>query len=138
MEYTTNPNGGVVRDGGISIPADPLNADYAEYLKWVAAGNTPASPTVSPQTLQASLVDLVQGIMDSKARSFGYDNLTTAVTYADEPAVPKFQEEGQVFRAWRSNVWATAYAILSDVQAGHRPFPTATEVPALLPAFPLQ
>ena len=23
------------------IPFDPLNTDYAEYLEWVAAGNTP-------------------------------------------------------------------------------------------------
>jgi hypothetical protein len=24
-----------------SIPADPANRDYAEYLEWLAAGNTP-------------------------------------------------------------------------------------------------
>tara|TARA_R100000781_G_scaffold3054_1_gene4524 strand:+ start:2010 stop:2168 length:159 start_codon:yes stop_codon:yes gene_type:complete len=24
-----------------SIPADPSNRDYKEYLKWVEAGNTP-------------------------------------------------------------------------------------------------
>ena len=24
----------------ISIPKDPANKDYAEYLEWVAAGNT--------------------------------------------------------------------------------------------------
>ena len=24
-----------------SIPFDPANTDYQEYLKWVAAGNTP-------------------------------------------------------------------------------------------------
>lgn len=23
------------------IPPDPMNADYADYLKWVAEGNTP-------------------------------------------------------------------------------------------------
>jgi hypothetical protein len=23
------------------IPFDPMNSDYAEYLKWVAEGNTP-------------------------------------------------------------------------------------------------
>ena len=25
----------------ISIPFDPANIDYAEYLEWVAEGNTP-------------------------------------------------------------------------------------------------
>ena len=24
-----------------AIPKDPANSDYAEYLEWVAAGNTP-------------------------------------------------------------------------------------------------
>jgi len=26
---------------GASIPLDPANTDYAAYLEWVAAGNTP-------------------------------------------------------------------------------------------------
>jgi hypothetical protein len=75
--------------------------------------------------------------MDAKAQAYHYDNLTTAVTYAEEPSVPKFQEEGQAFRAWRSQVWASAYSILAEVQAGHRSFPTVAEVPSLLPPFPL-
>jgi hypothetical protein len=39
-----NPYGetvGVIKDGSLSIPFDPANTDYQEYLKWVAAGNTP-------------------------------------------------------------------------------------------------
>lgn len=31
---------------GASIPADPANNDYAEYLRWIAKGNTPASADV--------------------------------------------------------------------------------------------
>ena len=31
----------VMRSDGWSIPFDPANTDYQEYLKWVAEGNTP-------------------------------------------------------------------------------------------------
>lgn len=139
MPYTLNSIGGIVRDSdGAFIPQDPLNSDYAAYLAWVAQGNT-ATPPPGPSAadLQKQLTDFVQGLMDSKAQAYHYDNLTTAVTYADEPAVAQFQEEGQAFRAWRSSVWASAYAILADVQAGTRSFPTVAEVPSLLPPFPL-
>jgi hypothetical protein len=32
---------GVQRNDGLCIPLHPDNADYQEYLKWVAEGNTP-------------------------------------------------------------------------------------------------
>ena len=38
----------------------------------------------------------------AKARELGYTNIFTAVTYADEAAVPQFQREGQALREWRS------------------------------------
>jgi hypothetical protein len=138
MTYTVNPLGGVVRDtDGASIPNDPQNTDWLLYLSWEAIGNKPTVPVVPPVDLQALLTSTVQSLMDAKAQAYHYDNLTTAVTYAEEPSVPKFQEEGQAFRAWRSQVWASAYSILAEVQAGHRSFPTVAEVPSLLPPFPL-
>jgi hypothetical protein len=141
MPYTLNNHGGIVRDSdGAFIPQDQGNSDYQAYLQWVSLGNTAApysSPAPTAEQLQKLLTDTVQSLMDSKAQAYHYDNLTTAVTYADEPAVPKFQEEGQAFRAWRSQVWASAYNILADVQAGSRTFPTVSVVPSLLPPFPL-
>ena len=37
------PCGVLKTDGNVflSIPFDPANTDYQEYLKWVAEGNTP-------------------------------------------------------------------------------------------------
>jgi hypothetical protein len=34
---------------GASIPADPANSDYAEYLEWVEEGNTPTPADVPPE-----------------------------------------------------------------------------------------
>jgi len=31
----------VIKDGKMSIPFDPANTDYQQYLAWVAEGNTP-------------------------------------------------------------------------------------------------
>lgn len=43
---------------GASIPNDPANNDYAEYLKWLAKGNTPEPADIPPaptyQELRAS------------------------------------------------------------------------------------
>ena len=39
--------GAVLKDGSTTIPFDPANTDYQEYLKWLVEGNTPeaaASP----------------------------------------------------------------------------------------------
>jgi hypothetical protein len=31
----------VLKDNALSIPFDPDNTDYQQYLKWVEEGNTP-------------------------------------------------------------------------------------------------
>lgn len=77
----------------------------------------------------------VQQYMDATARAMGYDDIFTAVTYAEEPAVPKFQAEGQALRAWRSLVWAACYELLAQVQGGVREEPTEEELFAELPLF---
>lgn len=43
----------VVRNNGNGtstfIPFDPQNSDYAEYLKWLEAGNTPLPADTQPE-----------------------------------------------------------------------------------------
>jgi len=89
----------------------------------------------SEAQVQARLMDVVQAHLDSAAREKGYDSIFTAVTYADEPAVTKFQTEGRAMRKWRSLVWDACYQILADVQAGTRTIPTETDLIAELPTL---
>ena len=91
----------------------------------------------SPDQLLKALTRAVQDHLDAQAQAAGYDSIYTAVTYADEPAVPKFQSEGQAFRAWRSLVWAAANAAHAEVLAGARPVPTAAVLIAELPTLNL-
>ena len=97
--------------------------------------------TINPQKLAGvllpKLIDAVQQHMDAAAKALGYDDIKSAVTYAEEPSVPKFQQEGQAFRAWRSQCWAAGYVVLSQVEAGQRPVPTAAELIAELPELVL-
>lgn len=67
---------------------------------------------------QAALVAAVQAHLDATARGLGYDSIHAAATYADEPAVPRFQAEGRALRAWRSQVWDACHAILAGVVNG--------------------
>lgn len=39
--YKLLDGGGVFRDDGVCIPADPDNGYYQQYLEWLAEGNTP-------------------------------------------------------------------------------------------------
>lgn len=60
-----------------------------------------------PPTKQ--LNGVVQAYMDQTAQLSGYESLLAAISYADEEAVPSFQEDGKRFRAWRSLVWAYVF-----------------------------
>lgn len=93
----------------------------------------PPPPPPTPAEIEAAKVAIVQRHMDEAAQALRYDDIATAVTYADEPSIPKFQAEGQAFRAWRSLVWAKCYEILADVQDGKRDIPTDEDLISELP-----
>lgn len=79
----------------------------------------------------------VQAKLDGAAQGRGYDSISTAISYAEEPAVPKFQKDGKAFRAWRSMVWAYAYEQLATVKAGEREQPTVEAFLQELPELEL-
>lgn len=95
-------------------------------------------PPLTPEQIIEVMRTVIQAHMDKAAQGYGYDDIKAAVTYADEPAVPKFQADGRAFRAWRSLVWAHAYGVLDAVQAGEREQPTADELLAELPKLVIE
>ena len=97
----------------------------------------PPTAQQAAEQITASLTASVQVHMDEQARAIGYDDIKTAITYADEPAAPRFQAEGLMFREWRSLCWAHCYAVLDAVNAGEREIPTTEELIAELPPLEL-
>ncbi|MNQ78445.1 hypothetical protein D3C85_933550 [compost metagenome] len=79
----------------------------------------------------------IQALLDDTAKAAGYDDIYTAVTYAEEPTVVKFQNDGRAFRKWRSLVWDYTYAQLELVLNGQRTKPTVEEFLLELPALEL-
>lgn len=109
--------------------------DIPQPLEPPAPAPTPEAAPPTEEDMRQTLVDGIQSYLDDMARMLGYDDMRTAVTYADEPAVPRFQAEGQALRAWRSLVWAACYEHLALVQAGTAELPTLEQAIEMLPVF---
>lgn len=61
---------------------------------------------------------IVQAMLDHAAQVLGYYDIITAITYAEEPAVPKYQLEGQRLRRLRSMVWAETHRMIDKIKDG--------------------
>jgi hypothetical protein len=137
---------------GGRIPPDAVEITDTVYWELLAgqasgqvitagAGGIPglqarAAPT--PAQTAALYAAGVQALLDAVARAWGYNDIASAVTYADEPSVLRFQLEGQQLRAWRSRVWAQCYATLASVTAGSLALPSMADLIASLPVAPAQ
>ena len=97
---------------------------------------SPPEPKKTLAELKPEYEQSVQVHLDSVARQHGYDNIHTACAYAAAPNA--FQAESQQFIAWRGAVWAAAFAMFQQVEAGTIPLPTPEDAIAALPAFPLE
>jgi len=80
----------------------------------------------------------IQNIMDAEALMLGYDSIHTAVSYAEENAVPSFKADGVSFRKWRSNVWAYCYAALAQYESdlGSDPQTVAPTIDEMIAGMP--
>ena len=147
MLYSAGTGGFYDRSIHVDIPTDAVEIHPAQHAALLAAqadgkrivpdvnGHPVAQDQPAPTAdhIRTARVAAVQAHLDATANTRGYDTIYTAVTYADEPAVPRFQAEGRAFRAWRSLVWAHCHQVLADVQAQTRTIPTEAELLAELP-----
>jgi hypothetical protein len=113
------------------------NVSFAEgtYAELGYTPYLPPAPDVTPEQIKAGLTGAVQRHLDMQAIQMGYDNIFTACTYAEEPAVPKFQQDGRALRAWRSLVWAHCQSVMAAVASGSRTPPSPEELIAELPTL---
>lgn len=103
--------------GGCIDVAPPAGSDDSMFRWDAGAGGWLA---VDKRSIVADLhkkaaaavkgVAAVHVLLDAMAVNCGYSSILSAISYAEEPAVPAYQEDGRKFRAWRSLVWAWFYA----------------------------
>lgn len=124
----------IIRNDGACIPADMSNVDYANYLLWIDAGNTP-EPYIVPPITVSNIVDYVQNKLDAFVAERGYSSILSACTYATS-TVPRFQIEGQRAVEVRDNTWSGLYSMLAEVENGKRIMPTdMAEVDNAIPSL---
>jgi hypothetical protein len=133
--YKLTNSTSIIRADGATIPADPTNIDYAAYLAWVAAGNTPTpadQPTFAQQV--SAYEAAVQKVLDDYAALMRYESILSMASYVNSTN-SQFKSEATAAIAWRDTVWASCYATLAAVQAGTQAMPSSITVfLATLPA----
>lgn len=77
-----------------------------------------------------------QSSLDSLARSWGYDNIVSAASYANS-TVAQYKAEAAALVAWRDATWQAAESLEAQIAAGTAQAPaTVASFVALLPAAP--
>lgn len=89
------------------------------------------TPPVLPTDEQINLyLNTTQSELDRIAKSWGYDNLTAACSYANS-TVPQFKADAEALIAWRDSVWTKAFELTSGTIPA-----TLEDFLALLPPAP--
>lgn len=104
-----------------------IGVDDNGFPCWVAVD------AIDFDTFKIEVKSAVQAYMDSKAREYGYDDIKSAVTYAEEESVAKFQKEGKAFRCWRSMCWDYCFKVIESCDISGHDFPSPHDVVSEMP-----
>jgi len=81
--------------------------------------------------MQKEITIKIQNLLDTKARSKGYDGMQSVRSYAGYDN--EFKDECVNMARWCSLCWAKAKEIAVDVNSGARPFPTVAQAMSEMP-----
>lgn len=82
------------------------------------------------RALSAALEVYVRNYINTTAQQFGYDDILTAISYANDPTKPEWQAEAITLRNYRTACWEAAYAHIAVTDD-----PTSETVIAALPSL---
>jgi len=116
--------GGLPPKGSIEVPTPPNHgSDIWNGKSWDAALPTQSQYMASAQT-----------VMDAQAKSMGYDNIFTGISYIGDP-FKRFNDEAVALRAYRSKVWQHSNDLMAKVLDGTTKQPTLKEYTKGLPEY---
>lgn len=115
--YSPSTNGFFDSYVSASLPSDCVEiseSEHAAILQEQAAGKHIAAgangrplaiePLKSVERFAAECDQALRDMIDDGAKSWGYDDIKSAVSYVGDPC-SKYNAEAVVLRDWRSSVW---------------------------------
>jgi len=64
----------------------------------------------TPDRIKQKIVDAITKLLDTKAQTHQYDNISSAISYISSSNA-KFASEARIFSDWRDAVWSAWFAI---------------------------
>lgn len=126
IPFSASPNDAELH--GVDLFNAAMAGDFGTISPFV-------EPDKTPEQIIADLESAVQAHLNAQATSRGYDDIKSAALRSAYPG--PFHGEGVAYAVWMDSCWEHCYRVLSDVQAGSRPLPTADELTAELPVLVL-
>lgn len=124
-----------LREGGQGPMTPEEIALTLEYLRNLPPPvYSPPSATEILLTLKSEAEAAIQTLLDSTARTRGYDSMLSLCTYASS-SNPTFAAEAAAGMDWRDAVWTYAGTMLAAIQSGARTVPTLEAFLSELPAI---
>ncbi|MBB2918346.1 hypothetical protein [Cupriavidus alkaliphilus] len=90
----------------------------------------PKPPTA--ESIADAYIGALQREMDSTARSRGYDDIKSAITYL-QSSIPKFAAEAAALCVWRDAVWRYGLEQIASVQVASKPLPSIEDFVSAMP-----